>query len=243
MSIVIKKKYRSRNKSRKNVLKTKKYILRGGKGKAPRAKTSEPAPQKETRSLFARARNFTRKFTTEAGRKELANSAALKASRAASYVSEKAAQFSTPKKVREAVTATAETVKNFPGALAYAVQTPGGQAMMLEKAGRMDEQVEKFQEKLKAFGEKVGSTAGRALLVSNMQAKFITPEERTKLKKNISESSVGTAFTSLKEKIKGAKNFVQKRALEALLEQADKRNPAEAALIRADIAALETAPI
>ena len=253
MSLLIKKKYGSRHKSRKHSLKTKKYILRGGQGKEARVKTSEPAP-KDRKSFYGRIGSLRKTMFTPEGRAKLLAKATNKASQLAASVSNMTKKVSTPEQMQQAVATAVEKGKQFRGSVVSAVTTPEGQNKLVKQAeliaDRLDAKVANIQEKLGAVAFATQTPVGRQSLGDMMKNKLsifknsiISKEQRKELGQQFRSSSLGQGFAGLKQKIKGATHFVQKRALEEALERAEKKNPEEAAQIRAELAALKEAPV
>ena len=232
MSLLIKKKYSSRNKSRKHVLKTKKNILKGGAKNQARVKTSEPAP-KDRKSLFGRAMSFAQKVRTEEGRAKLFAKATNKASRLAASVSNMTKKVSTPEQMQQAVATAVEKGKQFRGSVVSAVTTPEGQEKLVKQAGviadRLDAKVANIQEKLGAVAFATQTSVGRQSLGDMMKNKLsifknsiISKKQRQELGQQFRSSSLGQGVASVRSGLKRAKDFVQKRALEEALERAKK---------------------
>ena len=173
MSLLIKKKYGSRHKSRKHSLKTKKYILRGGQGKEARVKTSEPAP-KDRKSFYGRIGSLRKTMFTPEGRAKLLAKATNKASQLAASVSNMTKKVSTPEQMQQAVATAVEKGKQFRGSVVSAVTTPEGQNKLVKQAeliaDRLDAKVANIQEKLGAVAFATQTPVGRQSLALGLLA-------------------------------------------------------------------------
>ena len=224
MSLLIKKKYGSRNKSRKHVLKTKKYILRGGQGKEARVKASEPA-QKARKSVFGRAMSFAQNVRTKEGRAKLLAKATNKASQLAASVSNMTKKVSTPEQMQQAVATAVEKGKQFRGSVVSAVTTPEGQEKLVKQAGviadRLDAKVANIQEKLGAVAFATQTPVGRQSLgdmmnkqLSTFKNSIISKKQRQELGQQFRSSSLGQGVANLRSGFKSVKGFVQNTAQE-----------------------------